>query len=135
MSENQSSLQELQGRSQNSTFFRRGFLQKAASAALLLLVPRSQPATPSSKLPKPEFAIGDLVAQDWIDEFDKDSVDFGEVLGLRYLPPSEGYCSYPGNNWLYYIRWTRTTCGLDYLYPCYDGEPTMASELRLVNHA
>jgi hypothetical protein len=124
-----------QGRSQLFTFARRDFLQKAASAALLCFLPRPQAAAATpSRLPRPEFAIGDLVAQDWIDEADK-STDFGEVLGIRYVPPVGEYSSYPGDSWLYYIRWTSTTSGLDYLYPCYDGEPTMASELRLVNHA
>lgn len=121
------------GRSQVFTFPRRELLQKVVSAAALCLVPRPQSVIPLlSTLPKPEFAIGDLVAQDWIGEFGEKSVDFGEVLGVRYLP--EGYSSYPSDSWLYYIFWTHTTSGLDDLYPCYDGEPTMASTLRAASH-
>ncbi|MEG4048439.1 hypothetical protein [Microcoleus sp. Pol17_C1] len=121
------------GRSQVFTFRRRELFQQAVSAALLCLVPRTQPvATPLSVLPRPEFAIGDLVAQDWIGEFGEKFVDFGEVLGVRYLP--EGYSSYPSDSWLYYVFWTHTTSGLDDLYPCYDGEPTMASTLRAASH-
>ena len=122
-----------EGRSQHFTFSRRGLLQGLAAVGLPFVIPRVQStATSSNKRPLPEFVIGDLVAQDWIDEFDKEAVDFGEVLGVRYLP--EKYCVYPANSWLYYIHWTHTTCGLDYLYPCYDGEPTAGNTLRLVSH-
>lgn len=132
MSENQSFLQELEGRSQKLTLPRRELFQKIASAALLFLVPRPRLVAPLPGYPLPEFAIGDLVAQDWIDEFDKEAVDCGRVLGLRYLP--QGHSIFPSNSWLYYIYWTHTTCGLQHHYPCYDGEPTRAEDLRLASH-
>ncbi|MEG4317696.1 MULTISPECIES: hypothetical protein [unclassified Microcoleus] len=101
----------------SATFPRRELLQKIASAALLFV---------------PRFRIGDLVASDWVDEFDEDVVDFGEVLGLRWLP--ESHSGFPANSWVYYIYWTHSTCGADSCYPCYDGEPTGAEQLRLVSH-
>ncbi|MEG4281359.1 hypothetical protein QUA62_28435 [Microcoleus sp. MON1_C1] len=127
-----------EGRSQLFTFARRDFLQKAASAALPFLFLRPQPAaaTPLNKRPSPEFAIGDLVAQDWEGDEDEDapqfSTDFGEVVGLCYVPKKGSYLS--PHVWVYYIYWTRSTsdcCS----YPCFDGEPTVGSELRLVSHA
>ena len=138
-----------EGRSQLFTFARRDFLQKAASVALPFIFLRPQPAAASpspqpaavspspNKRPLPEFKIGDLVAQDWEeDDEDEDapqfSTDFGEVVGLCYVPEEGSY--YPPHVWIYYIHWTRSTsdcCS----YPCFDGEPTVGSELRLVSHA
>lgn len=123
-----------QGRSQEFTFFRRGFLQKAASAALLPFLPRSQPVDSFfGGRPLPQFKIGDLVAEDWLDEDDESATDFGEVLGIRWLP--EGHSSFPANTWVYYVYWTHSTIGSASCYPCYDGEPTEARQLRLVSHA
>lgn len=120
------------GRSQHFTFSRRKALQKAVSATLLSPVPRSQAVSSVFNGSVPEFTIGDLVASDWVDEFGKDVIDFGEVLGARYLP--EGHSIYPANSWVYYIYWTHSTCGADSCYPCYDGEPTETNQLRLVSH-
>lgn len=133
MAENQSSLQELQGRSQHFTFFRRKFLQKAASAALPFVVSRSRSVNSFfGDRPLPQFKIGDLVAEDWLDEDDENATDFGEVLGIRWLP--EGHSSFAANTWVYYIYWTHSTTGSTYCYPCYDGEATEADRLRLVGH-
>jgi hypothetical protein len=133
MAENQSSLQELQGRSQLFMFPRRDFLQKAVSAALPFLVPRSQPVDSFfGGRPLPQFKIGDLVVEDWLDEDDENATDFGEVLGIRWLP--EGHSSFAANTWVYYIYWTHSTTGSTYCYPCYDGEATEADRLRLVGH-
>ena len=122
-----------QGRSQLFTFARRDFLQKAASVALPFFVPRSQPR---SLYPSPEFKMGDLVAYDWEpddDDAPEFATDFGEILGMRWVPEPDGYCSI-GSTWVYFIRWTHSTC-LDILpEPFYDGEPTLASDLRLVSH-
>lgn len=121
------------GRSQHFTFSRRGLLQGLASVTLPFLVLRPQPADSFfGGRPLPQFKIGDLVAEDWLDEYDEPSTDFGEVLGLRWSP--EAYSSYPANIWLYYIYWTHSTTGSAYCYPCYDGEPTEAHRLRLVSH-
>ena len=122
-----------EGRSQLFTFARRGFLQKAASAALLPFVPRPQPR---SLYPSPEFKMGDLVAYDWEpddDDAPEFAIDFGEILGMRWVPEPDGYCLI-GSTWVYFIRWTHSTCPDILPEPFYDGEPTLASDLRLVNH-
>jgi len=139
MTENQSSLQEQQGRSQHFTFPRRDFLQKAASAASLCLIARSQPdtATHPNKRPLPQFNIGDLVAQDWEpddDEAPEVATDFGEILGMRWMPEPEGNYI-PEPTWVYYVNWTHGNYGTDVCYPCYDGEPSRPCDLRLVSHA
>jgi hypothetical protein len=126
----------------------------AIGAALLLLKPQSEvpvtptevqpkppevPVTPKSEVPitstelQPKFKIGDLIAQDWVGEFGEDFADFGEILGARFLPV--GNSCYPASIWLYYVRWTHSTCNLDSLYPCYDGEPTRECDLRLVKQS
>jgi hypothetical protein len=138
MAENQSSLQELQGRSQLFTLPRRDFLQKAVSAALPFLIPRSQPVDSFfGSRPLPQFKIGDLVASDWEpddDDAPEFATDFGEILGMRWLPQAEGSWS-PAHTWVYYVYWTHGTCGSDICYPCYDGESSRECDLRLVNHA
>jgi len=117
----------------------------AIAGALLLSERRSEiPVTSPEVQPKPQpevlvtptevqpkFKIGDLIASDWVGEFGEDFADFGEILGARFLP--EGYSCYLAHTWLYYIRWTHSTCGLDSLYPCYDGEPSRECDLRLVS--
>ncbi|NQE38203.1 hypothetical protein [Microcoleus asticus] len=124
----------LQGRSQHFTFPRRELLQGLAAVGLPFLVPRVQPASPS-KRPLPVFNIGDLVAQDWEGNEDEDApqsaTDFGEVVGLCYLPEDGSY--YPRDTWVYYIYWTHSTCS-ECSYPCFDGEPTAGNTLRLVSH-
>ncbi len=126
----------LDGRSQHFTFPRRELSQKIASAALLFFVPRSQPVFEfPKKYPAPQFRIGDSVVSDGIDEddeVDEDLVDFGEVIGLQWLP--EDYSGFPANSWVYYIYWTHSTYGVPSCYPCYDVEPTGADNLRLVSN-
>ena len=97
------------GRSQFLTFPRRGFLQKAASVALLFLAARSQfivAALKGRALPK--FSLGDKVATDWSDDWGGHYLDFGEVVGLCYLPPE--------NTWIYYVNWTHTDCTDDNIF-------------------
>ena len=127
----------LDGRSQLLMFPRRELLQRLASATLLFFVPRIQSATfPLNGYPLPEFNIGDLIASDWGDGDDEDApdsaTDFGEILGMRWLPESESGLA--ANTWVYFVRWTHSTCGAYSCYPCYDGEPSRACDLRLVSH-
>lgn len=104
-----------------------------AIGAALLLPARQREISLTQTENQPKFKVGDLIASDWVDEFDADVVDFGEVLGSRYLP--EGHSSFEANTWVYYINWTSTTCGADSCYPCYDGEPTRECDLRLVKQS
>jgi hypothetical protein len=104
----------------------------AIAGALLLPERRSEVLVAPTEV-QPKFKIGDLIAQDWLDENDVEATDFGEVLGSRYLP--EGHSCFPANSWVYYINWTSTTCGADFSYPCYDGEPTRECDLRLVKQS
>jgi hypothetical protein len=114
----------------NSACSRRELLGNFVAISAALSLPDSQSKFP---YPLPEFKIGDLVAEDWVDEFDENATDFGEVRGLSYLPENGGY--YPANTWVYYVHWTRTTCGCDSSYPCYDDtQPITGDRLRLVNH-
>jgi hypothetical protein len=130
---------------QDSTFPRRALPGKLLAIALPLLLPKIsisisktqlQPIEPQSKplstRGQPAFKIGDLVASDFVDdEFGEDVkvTDFGEIVGISYLPVDG--CYYPRDTWVYYIYWTHSTTKSS-LYPCYDGEPTDGSVLRLV---
>ncbi|MEG4306840.1 hypothetical protein [Microcoleus sp. D3_18a_C4] len=122
-----------QGRSKDFIFSRRGVLQGLASIVLPFLVPRTQPC---SLYPSPEFKMGDLVAYDWEPDDDdalEVATDFGEILGMRWVPEPDGYCMI-GNAWVYFIRWTHSTCPGILSKPCYDGEPTYSFDLRLIKH-
>jgi hypothetical protein len=116
----------------NFKFSRRELPGKLLAIAGALLLPerRSEVWVAPTEV-QPKFKIGDLIASDWVDEFDKDVVDFGEVLGTRYLPA--GHSAFAANTWVYYINWTHSTCGADSCYPCYDGEPSRECDLRLVS--
>ena len=106
------------------------FLTAVATAAAR----RSPRALISSVYPLPEFNIGDLVAEDWLDEFDKNATDFGEIRGLSYVPDNSS--DYPPKTWVYYVYWTSTTCGCDSSYPCYDDiRPITGDHLRLVKQS
>ncbi|MEG4409105.1 hypothetical protein [Microcoleus sp. MON2_D5] len=121
------------GRSQHFTFPRRELLQKVAALTSLCLLPKSQPI---SMYPSPEFSIGDLVAYDWEpddEEGPEVATDFGEILGMRWVPEPDGYYL-ATNTWVYFVRWTHSTCPDLLPEPCYDGEPTGADQLRRVNH-
>jgi hypothetical protein len=117
---------------QNFAFSRRELLGKLSVIGAALLLLKSQP---KSSYPSPEFKIGDLVASDWEpddDDAPEFATDYGEVLGMRWMPQAEGNWT-PAHTWVYYIYWTHGTCGSDICYPCYDGEPTRACDLRLVS--
>ena len=121
------------GRSQHFTFTRRDFTWKAASLASLCILPKPKP---HSLYPSPEFKMGDLVAYDWEpddDDAPEFATDFGEILGMRWVPEPDGYCLI-GSTWVYFIKWTHSTCPDTLLEPQYDGEPTLASDLRLVSN-
>jgi len=116
---------------QTLAFSRRELLGKLSTIGALLLLPKLQS---KSSYPPPEFNIGDLVAADW--EPDDDDApefvtDYGEILGVRWLPEPEGSWA-PAHTWVYYVYWTHGTYGSDICYPCYDGEPTRGCDLRLV---
>jgi hypothetical protein len=118
--------------SQDSVLSRRELLGKSLAIGAASLLLKSQP---KSSYPSPEFKIGDLVASDWEpddDDAPEFATDYGEVLGMRWMPQAEGNWT-PAHTWVYYIYWTHGTCGSDICYPCYDGEPTRACDLRLVS--
>jgi hypothetical protein len=100
-------------------------------AALLLPERRSEVLVTPTEV-QPKFKIGDLVAQDWVDEDDLAATDFGQVFGMCYFP--EAQSCFPAKSWVYYINWTSsTTCDINSIsFPCYDGEGTRESDLRLV---
>jgi hypothetical protein len=121
------------GRSQHFTFPRRELLHKVASAALQCLgLHKLFVVVPLKGRPLPEFNIGDLVATHWTGEFDEDFIDFGEIVGMCYLPVESQY--YPYHVWVYYVYWTHSTCGDDWGYPNFCQDPVEATELRSVNH-
>jgi hypothetical protein len=116
---------------QDFAFSRRELLKKLSAMGTALLLPKSQP---KSSYPSPEFKIGDLVASDWEpddDDAPEFATDFGEILGMRWVPQPEGGWI-PARTWVYYVYWTHGTCGSNICYPCYDGEPTRSCDLRLV---
>jgi hypothetical protein len=119
--------------SQNFALSRRELLGKSlAIGAAISLLPEPQP---KSSYPLPEFNIGDLVASDWEpddDDAPERATDYGEILGMRWLPQAEGSWN-PAHTWVYYVYWTHGTCGSDICYPCYDGASTRACDLRLVS--
>jgi hypothetical protein len=120
--------------SQNSAFSRRELLGKFSMVGAAALLPKPQP---KSSYPPPEFNIGDLVASDWEPDAEDDdapefATDFGEVLGMRWLPEAES--CFAANTWVYYIWWTHSTSD-GTCYPCYDGEPTRGCDLRLVKQS
>jgi hypothetical protein len=118
--------------SQTSAFSRRELLGKSLAIGVATLLPKFQS---KSSYPLPEFKIGDFVASDWEpddDDAPEWATDYGEVLGMRWLPKAEGNWS-AAHTWVYYINWIHGTCGSDTCYPCYDGEPTRACDLRLVS--
>jgi hypothetical protein len=84
------------GRSQFFTLPRRGFLQKAASVALLFLTARSQLIVAALKgRALPKFSLGDKVATDWSDDWGGHYLDFGEVVGNPNHYPSRGNAIFP----------------------------------------
>ncbi|MEG4863769.1 MULTISPECIES: hypothetical protein [unclassified Microcoleus] len=125
---------------QSLAFPRRELLSKFVAVAVAAVAKRSPKSPAPKNYPLPEFAIGDLVAGDW--EFDEDeqaegapdsATDFGEILGMRWLPESES--GLDAKTWVYFVRWTHTTIPDSSCYPCYDGHPTRECDLRLVSRA
>jgi hypothetical protein len=117
---------------------RRELPGKLFAIAGALLLPERRPevlASPTEVQPK--FNIGDLVASDWNpDEEDDDApesaTDFGQVLGMRWLPEAES--GLDPKTWVYYVWWTHSTIG-GTCFPCYDGESTRECDLRLVSRS
>lgn len=109
-----------EGRSQLFTFARRDFLQKAASVGLPFLVPRTQP-----KYGQSPFVIGDQVADHWIDEFEREQIEYGEVMGVVWHPREQA--------WGYLVDWTHGTMPPS-SYPCFDGHLLIGGDLRLVGY-
>jgi hypothetical protein len=96
MAENQSSLQELQGRSQYFTFDRRNFLQGLASVVLPSLACRPQPLTLFRHC-KPKFTIGNKVCTSAVYETGELWSEQGEVVGLCWHPKNQ--------QWEYLVFW------------------------------
>jgi hypothetical protein len=91
------------------------------------------PVTPTEVQPK--FKIGDLVAEDWVndeDDNDKLETDFGQVLGMAYFQEAQQQY-FEAHSWVYYVNWTSSTSDADLAYPTYDQEPSRESDLRLVS--
>ncbi|MEG4521131.1 MULTISPECIES: hypothetical protein [unclassified Microcoleus] len=103
---------------------RRGFHSRMVAAAASLTTLRT--VTIPSKYPAPSFAIGDTVADTWIDESEVDHTEVGEIVGICWHPINQ--------RWEYHINWLSGK-GPDNLYPCFDGHLTsheVGAELRLV---
>ncbi|MEG4504231.1 hypothetical protein QUA81_08965 [Microcoleus sp. F6_B4] len=78
-----------------------------------------------AQLPRPKFLIGDKVSDHWIDEFDKECVEFGEVVGVCWHPNQ--------SEWAYLVNWTSGE-GPDSCYPCFDERLVIGGDLRLARH-
>jgi len=106
----------------------------AIAGALLLPERRSEVPVTLTEV-QPKFKIGDLVAYDWEpddDDAPEFATDFGVVMGMRWVPKPDGQCL-AAKTWVYFVRWTHSTCPEILPSPCYDGEPTYSSDLRLVS--
>ena len=87
----------------------------------------SSASVETSALPRPQFAIGDRVAEDWESDDARGvhhaGTDFGEIVGVRWMPDDR--------DWGYFVHWLSST---DETYDCehYEAEPINESNLRLV---
>ncbi len=119
---------------QNSTFSRRELPGKLLAIAGALLLPerRSEILVAPTEV-QPKFKIGDLVAEDWVNENDEIDTEFGQVLGMAYFKTAQS--CFPANSWIYYVNWTHSTCEADFAYPTYDQEPSRESDLRLIKQS
>jgi hypothetical protein len=118
--------------SQTLTFPRRELPGKLLAIAVALLLPKPQRevlAIPTETQPK--FKIGDLVAEDWVNDDDKVETEFGQILGMAYFKKAQS--CFEANTWVYYVNWTHSTSDADFAYPTYDQEPSRESDLRLVS--
>jgi hypothetical protein len=100
------------------------------AGALLLPERRSEVLLAPTKV-QAKFKIGDLVAEDWLDENDEVATEFGQVLGMAYFQKAQS--CFEADTWVYYVNWTGSTSGADFSYPTYDQEPSRESDLRLVS--
>jgi hypothetical protein len=114
---------------QTFTFPRRELLGKLFSVAVATVAAKRSPESQSEflkaqvleKYPKAKFAIGDKVADYWIDEFNKECIEYGTVCGVCWHPNEE--------EWAYSIEWT--SGGMpDFCYPCFDNNLTIGGDLR-----
>jgi hypothetical protein len=103
----------------------------AIAGALLLPERRSKVLVTPTEV-QPKFKIGDLVAEDWVNDDDEVDTEFGQVLGMAYFKEAQRNY-FEANSWVYYVNWTHSTCGAEFSYPTYDQEPSRESDLRLVN--
>jgi hypothetical protein len=101
----------------------------AIAGALLLPERRSEVLTTPTEV-QPKFKIGDLVAEDWVNEDDEVDTEFGQILGMAYFKTAQS--CFEANTWVYYVNWTSSTSEADFAYPTYDQEPSRESDLRLV---
>lgn len=62
-------------------------------------------------LPDPKFAIGEKVGEHWVDEFGKECVEIGVIVGICWHPKRY--------NWEYLINWLAGD-GESAAYPCFD---------------
>jgi hypothetical protein len=118
--------------SQNFACSRRELPGKLLAIAGALLLPerRSEVLLTPTKV-QPKFKMGDLVAEDWLDEYDQVLTDFGQVLGMAYF--QEAQRCFEADSWVYYVNWTHSTSDAGFAYPTYDQEPSRESDLRLVS--
>jgi hypothetical protein len=84
------------------------------AGALLLPERRSEVLLVPTKV-QPKFKIGDLVAEDWLDEYDEVATDFGQVLGMAYFEKAQS--CFEADSWVYYVSWTSSTSDADFAYP------------------
>jgi hypothetical protein len=120
--------------SQNLACSRRELPGKLLAIGVALLLPERQPqilVAPTENQPK--FKIGDLVAEDWLDEDDQVNTEFGQVLGMAYFLKAQS--CFEANTWVYYVNWTHSTCEAGFAYPTYDQEASRESDLRLVKQS
>jgi hypothetical protein len=131
----------------NFKFSRRELPGKLFAIGAVLLLPKPQPEIPvtptevqSKPQPEalitptevqPQFKIGDLVAEDWVNDDDEVNTEFGQVLGMAYFKTAQS--CFEANSWVYYVNWTSSTSDADFAYPTYDQEPSRESDLRLVS--
>jgi hypothetical protein len=119
---------------QTLTFPRRELPGKLLALVLALLLPKPQPEVLAiSTETQPKFKIGDLVAEDWVNDDDEVDTEFGQVLGLTYFKKAQS--CFEANTWVYYVNWTHSTSDADFVYPTYDQEPSRESDLRLVKQS
>jgi hypothetical protein len=102
------------------------------AGALLLPERRSKVLAAPTEV-QPKFKIGDLVAEDWLDEDDVVKTEFGQILGMSYFKTAQS--CFEANSWVYYVNWLSSTSDADFAYPTYDQEPSRESDLRLVKQS